>query len=92
MVIEWAFTIHPEHKEQVREELKKLRSAVEKHGGRNFRYYASANSEHPNRMLTYEFDKFAHLDELATDPGYRAVKLDSLWTNVAGRLWTEVAL
>jgi len=92
MVMEWAFTIHPDNKEKVREELKKLRTAFEKHGGKNFRYYAATSSDQPNRLVTYEFDTFAHLDKLMADPDYRAVKLDYFWTNVTGRLWTEVPL
>jgi uncharacterized protein (DUF1330 family) len=92
MIMEWVFTIDPNSKEKVREELKGLRAAVEKHGGKNFRYYASTSSEHPNRSVTYEFDTFAHLDRLMADPGYRAVKLDYFWSNVTARVWAEVAL
>jgi uncharacterized protein (DUF1330 family) len=92
MLMKWVFTIHPDNKEKVREELKKLRTAVEKHGGKNFRYYASTSSSHPNRLVTYEFDTFAHLDSLTADPGYRAVQLDYLWSNVTGHIWAEVSL
>ncbi len=92
MYAQWAFTIHPDNKEKVKEELRKLRSVIEKHGGKNFRYYASMTSETPNRLVVYEFEKFAHLDALTADAHYRAVKLDSLWEGAQTSIWGEVAI
>ena len=76
----------------VQDELRKLKTVVQKHGGRNFKYYASMTSGTPNRLFMYEIDKLAHFDTLSTDPDFRAVKLDSLYTDATGTTWAEVPL
>ncbi|MHB8732947.1 MAG: hypothetical protein ACYDAB_14290 [bacterium] len=92
MIVHLSFHIHPDQKERVREELRKLRSAVERHGGKNFRYYASTISGTPNRLFIYDIESFAHFDTLSKDPDFRAVKLDSLYTDATGTTWAEVPL
>lgn len=92
MIVHYTFSIHPDNKEKVKEEVRKLRAAVQKHGGKNFRYYASMASGTPNRLIIYEIDKFAHFDTLNTDPDYRGVKLDSLYTGTTGTVWGEVTI
>ena len=72
--------------------VRKLKTVVQKHGGRNFKYYASMTSGTPNRLFMYEIDKLAHFDTLSTDPDFRAVKLDSLYTDATGTTWAEVPL
>ena len=90
MIVHATFHIHPDHKEQAKAELRKLKGILQKHGGRNFRYFASMTSETPNRMFTYEIDKFAHFDTLNADPEYRAVNLDSLFSDAKMTLWGDV--
>jgi quinol monooxygenase YgiN len=90
MIVHYTFHIHPNDKEQVKAELRKLKTVVERHGGRNLRYYASMTSGTPNRMFIYEIDSFAHFDSLNTDPDFRAVRLDSLYSNSTGAIWGEV--
>jgi len=92
MIVCATFHIHPDNKEHAKAEMRKLKAAVQKHGGRNLRYYASMTSSAPNRMFTYEIDKFAHFDSLNTDPEYRAIKLDSLYSDAAVALWGEVEI
>jgi quinol monooxygenase YgiN len=92
VIVHLSFHIHPDKKEQVKEELRKLRSVVERHGGKNFRYYASTISGTPNRLFIYDVDSFAHWDTLSRDPDFRAVKLDSLYTDATGTMWAEVPL
>ncbi|HET7379345.1 MAG TPA: hypothetical protein VFJ24_04815 [Gaiellales bacterium] len=92
MIVHLSFHIHPDKKEQAREELRKLRSVVERHGGKNFRYYASTISGTPNRLFIYDIESFAHFDTLSRDPEFRAVKLDSLYTDATGTMWAEVPL
>jgi hypothetical protein len=92
MIVHYMFHIHPQHKEQAKEELRKLRSVIERHGGRNFRYFASMTSSTPNRLLIYEIDRQAHFDSLNADPDFRNVKLDSLYTHCTGTTWGEVSL
>lgn len=92
MLVQYTFHIHPDHKDRAKEELRKLRAVVQRHGGRNFRYFASMSSSTPNRLLVYEVDSFAHFDSLNADPEFRAVKLDSLYTNATGTSWGDVSL
>ena len=92
MIVHYMFHIHPDHKERAKEELRKLKTIVQKHGGRNFRYYAATTSGTPNRLFIYEIDKMAHFDALMADPDFRAVKLDSLYTDAIGGTWAEVPL
>lgn len=92
MIVHLSFHIHPDHKERAKEELRKLRNVVERHGGKNFRYYASTISGMPNRLFVYDIESFAHLDTLSKDPEFRAVKLDSLYTDATGTIWAEVPL
>jgi len=91
MIVHYTFQIHPDHKQEVKDELRKLKSAIERHGGRNLRYYASMMSGTPNRLFIYEIDSFAHFDSLNKDPEFRAVKLDSLYSSGTGTIWGEVA-
>jgi len=86
------FQIHPHDKDQVKSEVRKLKAVVERHGGRNLRYYASMTSGTPNRLFIYEIDSFAHFDSLNADADFRAVKLDSLYTSATGTMWGDVAL
>jgi quinol monooxygenase YgiN len=90
LIVHATFHIHPDHKEKAKAELRKIKAVVQKHGGRNFRYFASMTSQAPNRMFTYEIDKFAHFDTLNTDPEYRAVALDSLYSDATVTLWGDV--
>jgi len=90
MLVHATFHIHPDHKEQAKSEVRKIKAVIEKHGGRNLKYNVSMTSGTPNRMFTYEIDKFAHLDTLHADPEFRAIKLDSLYTNSAISMWGEV--
>jgi len=90
VIVHAMFHIHPDNKENAKTEVRKLRAVIQRHGGRNLRYYASMVSGTPNRMFVYEIDKFAHFDTLNTDPDYRAVKLDSLYSDAALTLWGEV--
>jgi hypothetical protein len=90
LIVHATFHIHPDHKEKAKAELRKIKAVVQKHGGRNFRYFASMTSQAPNRMFTYEIDKFAHFDTLNTDPEYRAVTLDSLYSDATVTLWGDV--
>lgn len=92
MIVHYSFTIHPDRKEAVKEELRRLKSVIQKHGGRNFRYYASMMSGTPNRLFVYEIDDFAHFDTLNKDPEFRAVKLDSLYSSATGTVWGDVQL
>jgi quinol monooxygenase YgiN len=92
MIVHYTFHIHPDHKQEVKDELRKLKSAIEGHGGRNLRYYASMMSGTPNRLFIYEIDSFAHFDSLNKDPKFRAVKLDSLYSDSTGTIWGEVPL
>jgi hypothetical protein len=92
MIVHFTFHIHPDHKEQAKQELRKLKTVVQKHGGRNFRYFASTTSGMPNRLFIYEIDKLGHFDSLSEDPDYRAVKLDSLYSQCTGTTWADVAL
>lgn len=92
MIVHLTFHIHPDYKERAKEELRKLRSIVERHGGKNFRYYASTISGTPNRLFIYDIESFAHFDTLQKDPDFRAVKLDSLYSGASGTTWAEVPL
>jgi hypothetical protein len=92
MIVHYTFNIHPNDKEQVKRELRKLKAVVERHGGRNFRYYASMTSGTPNRMFIYEIDSFAHFDSLNEDSDFRGVALDSLYSGATGTNWGEVDL
>ncbi|HLN14844.1 MAG TPA: hypothetical protein VK587_16730 [bacterium] len=92
MIVHHAFQIHPNDKEQVKRELRKLQAVVARHGGRNFRYYASMTSGSPNRLFIYEIDSFAHFDSLNADPEFRDVKLDALYSDATGTTWGEVSL
>jgi quinol monooxygenase YgiN len=92
MIVHYTFAIHPEHKEKVKDELRKLQRVIQKHGGRNFRYYASMTSGTPNRLFIYEIDSFAHFDSLNTDADFRAVKLDSFYSNATGTIWGDVQM
>ena len=92
MIVHYTFQIHPNDKEQVKAELRKLRTVIERHGGRNLRYYAATTSGTPNRLFIYEIDSFAHFDTLSKDPDFHAVKLDSLYSNATGTMWAEVPL
>ena len=92
MIVHYTFTIHPDHKEHVKEELRKLKGVVQKHKGRNFRYYASMTSGTPNRLFVYEIDSFAHFDSLNADPDFHAVKLDSFYSNATGVVWGDVPI
>jgi len=92
MIVHYAFQIHPNDKEHVKRELRKLESVIGRHGGRNLRYYASMTSGTPNRLFIYEIDSFAHFDTLNADPEFRAVKLDSFYSNATGTIWGEVSL
>ncbi len=92
MIVHYTFTIHPEHKEKVKDELRRLKAVIQKHGGRNFRYYASMMSGSPNRLFVYEIDGFAHFDALHADPDFRAVKLDSFYSGATGTVWGDVPL
>jgi uncharacterized protein (DUF1330 family) len=92
MIVHYTFHIRPNDKEQARAELRKLRDVIERHGGRNLRYYASMTSGTPNRLFVYEIDSFAHFDSLNKDANYRAVKLDSLYSDSTGSIWGEVLL
>ena len=90
MIVHATFHIHPDSKAQAKAEIRKLKSVIERHGGRNLRYYASMVSGTPNRMFVYEIDKFGHFDTLNTDPDYRAIKLDSLYSDAVMNVWGEV--
>jgi hypothetical protein len=90
MIVQATFHIHPENKEKVKAEMRKLKTVIQKHGGRNFRHFASMTSGTPNRMFTYEVDTFAHFDALNADPDYRAVKLDSFYSDATLTLWGDV--
>ena len=90
MLVHTTFHIHPDNKEKAKAEVRKLKAVIQKHAGRNLKYYASMTSGSPNRMFTYEIDKFAHFDTLNADPYYRAIKLDSLYSDAAVSLWGEV--
>ncbi len=92
MIVHYTFHIHPKDKEQAKGELRKLRATVERHGGRNFRYYASMASGTPNRLFVYEIDSFAHFDSLNKDPEFRDIKLDSLYSLAVQTIWGEVVL
>jgi len=92
MIVHTTFTIHPDRKEQAKDELRRLRSVLEKHRGRNFRYYAAMSSGTPNRSFVYEIDNFAHFDALNADPDFRAVKLDSLFSEATQTVWGDVPL
>jgi quinol monooxygenase YgiN len=92
MIVHYMFHIHPDHKEHAKAELRKLKNVIQKHGGRNLKYYASMTSGTPNRLFIYEIDSFAHFDSLNKDPDFRAVKLDSLYSSATGTIWGEVAL
>ena len=92
MIVHCTFTIHPDHKARVRDELRRLKDVIQKHRGRNFKYYASMTSGTPNRLFVYEIDDFAHFDTLNADPDYRAVKLDSLYSSATGTVWGDVQL
>ena len=92
MIVHFAFTIHPDQKEKAKEELRRLKSVIQKHRGRNFRYYASMMSGTPNRLFVYEIDDFAHFDALNADPDFRAVKLDSFYSGATGTVWGDVQL
>ncbi len=92
MLVHYTFHIHPDHKDRAKEELRKLKAVVQRHGGRSFRYFASMSSSTPNRLVVYEVDSFAHFDSLNADPEYRAVKLDSLHTDATGTSWGDVPL
>jgi len=92
MIVQATFQIHPDNKEKAKVEMRKIKAVVQKHGGRNLRYFASMTSGTPNRMFTYEIDKFAHLDALNADPDYRAVKLDSLYSDATITMWGEVEI
>lgn len=92
MIVHHTFHIHPNDKEQAKAELRKVKAIIERHGGRNLRYYASMTSSTPNRLFIYEVDSFAHFDALNKDPDFRAVKLDSLYSNATGTIWGEVTL
>ena len=92
MIVHHTFHIHPNDKEQAKAELRKVKAIIERHGGRNLRYYASMTSSTPNRLFIYEVDSFAHFDALNKDPDFRAVKLDSLYSNATGTTWGEVTL
>jgi len=92
VIVHHTFHIHPNDKEQAKAELRKVKAIIERHGGRNLRYYASMTSSTPNRLFIYEIDSFAHFDALNKDPDFRAVKLDSLYSNATGTTWGEVAL
>lgn len=87
MIVHYMFHIHPDHKEKVKEELRKLKVVIQKHGGGNFKYFASMTSGTPNRLFIYEIDKHAHFDSLHTDPEFRAVRLDSLYSSATGTTW-----
>lgn len=90
MIVHATFHIHPDNKEKAKAEIRRIKDVIGRHGGRNLRYYASMASGTPNRMFVYEIDKFAHFDTLNADPDYRAVKLDSLYSDAAVILWGEV--
>jgi quinol monooxygenase YgiN len=92
VIVHLTFQIHPDHKERAKEELRKLRGVVERHGGKNFRYFASTLSGTPNRLFIYEIESFTHFDTLQKDPEFRAVKLDSLYSGASGTTWAEVPL
>ncbi|HLW60915.1 MAG TPA: hypothetical protein VKV57_13475 [bacterium] len=92
MIVHYEFQIHPDHKERAKDELRKLKTIIAKHGGRNFKYYASMTSGTPNRLFIYEIDKLAHFDSLNDDPDFRNVKLDALYTDATGTTWAEVPL
>jgi len=92
VLVHYTFHIHPDHKDRAKEELRKLRGVVQRHGGKNFRYFASMTSSTPNRLVVYEVDSFAHFDSLNADPEYRAVKLDSVYTNATATSWGDVPL
>ena len=92
MLVQAIFTIHPENKEKAKEELQKAKAVIQMHGGRNLKYYASMTSGTPNRMFTYEIDKFAHFDALNTDKDYQAIKLDYLYSEAVVTIWGEVAI
>jgi hypothetical protein len=92
MIVHYTFTIHPDRKDQVKTEVRKLKAVVQKHGGRDFRYYASMTSATPNRLFVYGIDRFAHFDALNADPDFRAVKLDSLYTDATQLIWGEVEI
>ncbi len=90
MIVHATFHIHPDNKEKAKAEMRKIKAVIQKHGGRNLRYYASMTSGTPNRLFTYEIDKFAHFDTLNADPDYRAIKLDSFYSDATVSLWGEV--
>ena len=92
MIVHSTFHIHPDQKQQVKDELRKLKAVVERHGGRNLRYYASMTSGTPNRLFIYEIESFAHFDVLHKDPDFRAVKLDSLYSSATGTILGEVSI
>ena len=90
MIVHYTFHIHPDQKQQVKDVLRKLKAVIERHGGRNLRYYASMTSSTPNRLFIYEIESFAHFDALNKDADFRAVKLDSLYSASTGTIWGEV--
>ena len=90
MIVHATFHVHPDNKANAKAEVRKLKAIIQKHGGRNLRYFASMTSGTPNRMFTYEIDKFAHFDTLNADPEYRAVKLDSFYSDATITLWGDV--
>lgn len=92
MIVHYMFHIHPDQKQQVKDELRALKAVIERHGGRNLRYFASMMSGTPNRLIIYEIESFAHFDALNKDPDFRAVKLDSLYSSATGTIWGEVSI
>lgn len=92
MIVHVTFHIHPDNKQRAKDEIRKLRGVIERHGARNLKYYASMTSATPNRLFIYEIDVFAHFDSLNRDPEYQGVKLDSLYSNATSSTWGEVAL
>lgn len=92
MIVHNTFTIHPDQKEKVKDELRQLKGVIQKHRGRNFRYYASMTSGTPNRLFIYEIDSFAHFDSLNADPDIRAVKLDAYYSNATCVVWGDVQI
>jgi len=92
MLVHYSFTVRPQDREQVKTQLRRLKAVVERHGGRHFRYYASMTSGHPNRLFTYEIEEFRHFDALNADPEFRAVTLDSFYTDATGLVWGDVEI
>lgn len=90
MIVHATFHIHPDNKEKAKAEIRRIKDVIGRHGGRNLRYYASMASGTPNRLSTRSTNMFAHFDTLNADPDYRAVKLDSLYSDAAVTLWGEV--